>query len=222
MEPTDLDTSPHPPDEPARPTQPRPRKQPTWRALLPFITVGAIVGVIALVALVALIVQLVQTTSVTVILDGEAFQREARADTVGDRPRRRGDGRDHDAHRRGARHRPHAPVATVEHRAGDDRGRSRASPRPSRRGGAPRNRAGPRRGHAPSSAPGPFESDARAITEEGRRPPRLDEARVGPREPRARLPSLAGSVHDLRGTHPQGAEGESRHCRKQRARCRRG
>jgi uncharacterized protein YabE (DUF348 family) len=40
--------------------------------------------VIALVALVALIVQLVQTTSVTVILDGEAFQREARADTVGD------------------------------------------------------------------------------------------------------------------------------------------
>jgi uncharacterized protein YabE (DUF348 family) len=65
-------------------TQPLPAVRSGWRAYLPVISLGVVVIGILLVVVAALVASLIRVTPVTVVLDGEAFQRDTRAATVAD------------------------------------------------------------------------------------------------------------------------------------------
>ena len=65
-------------------TQPHPPVRPPRRASFPIIPIVILLLAVVLVAVVLLFVSLIRTIPVTVVLDGEAFQRETRASTVGD------------------------------------------------------------------------------------------------------------------------------------------
>jgi uncharacterized protein YabE (DUF348 family) len=82
MEPTRSEPQPSASGAFAASTQPHPPVRPQRRSYRPFIAAAAVLALIVLLAVGLLVASLLRTTPVTVVLDGEAYQRETRAATV--------------------------------------------------------------------------------------------------------------------------------------------
>lgn len=78
------DTPPHLPAVSAAATQPLPSARSRWRAYLPLLSLCIVVVLVLIGVAAVLVANLLRPSSVTVVLDGEAFQRETRAATVAD------------------------------------------------------------------------------------------------------------------------------------------